>query len=155
MTSQLAQATPAGRPPIAREQRVALWRCLAFVGFLHVVGWGLLVLDGKPMFVHAFSNQEQHKYRVAANQTLSPGKHTLRFDFTYDGGGIGKGGGEGKDHRLFSSSPATVRKIVSISFGSDRRCPPPLRTVSWTSAERSPRMVRNATSSGTSRSASP
>ncbi len=55
-------------------------------------GWGLLVLDGKPMFVHAFSNQEQHKYRVAANQKLSPGKHTLRFDFTYDGGGIGKGG---------------------------------------------------------------
>jgi arylsulfatase len=55
-------------------------------------GWGLLLLDGKPMFVHAFSNQEQHKYRVAANQKLSPGKHTLRFDFTYDGGGIGKGG---------------------------------------------------------------
>ncbi|HJY82935.1 MAG TPA: arylsulfatase [Candidatus Binatia bacterium] len=55
-------------------------------------GWGLLVLDGKPMFVHAFSNQEQHKYRVAANQKLSPGKHTLRFDFKYDGGGIGKGG---------------------------------------------------------------
>ena len=55
-------------------------------------GWGLLLLDGKPMFVHAFSNQEQHKYRIAANQKLSPGKHTVRFDFKYDGGGIGKGG---------------------------------------------------------------
>ncbi len=55
-------------------------------------GWGLLVLDDKPVFVHAFSNQEQHKYRVAANQQLSPGKHTIRFDFKYDGGGIGKGG---------------------------------------------------------------
>jgi arylsulfatase len=55
-------------------------------------GWGLLLLDGKPMFVHAFSNQEQHKYRIAANQQLSPGKHTVRFDFQYDGGGIGKGG---------------------------------------------------------------
>lgn len=55
-------------------------------------GWGLLVLDGKPLFVHAFSNQEHHKYRIAATQTLSPGKHTLRFDFTYDGGGIGQGG---------------------------------------------------------------
>ena len=29
--------------PMTREQRVALWRCLAFVTFLHVVGWGLLV----------------------------------------------------------------------------------------------------------------
>ncbi len=26
-----------------RAQRAALWRCLAFVGFLHLVGWGLLV----------------------------------------------------------------------------------------------------------------
>jgi hypothetical protein len=51
-----------------------------------------LLLDGKPMFVHAFSNQEQHKYRIAANQKLSSGKHTVRFDFKYDGGGIGKGG---------------------------------------------------------------
>ncbi|MGN6781308.1 MAG: HoxN/HupN/NixA family nickel/cobalt transporter [Marmoricola sp.] len=25
------------------EQRRALWRCLAFVGFLHLLGWGLLV----------------------------------------------------------------------------------------------------------------
>ena len=55
-------------------------------------GWGLLVLDGKPVFVHAFSNQPQHKYRVASNQALAPGKHTIRFDFAYDGGGIGKGG---------------------------------------------------------------
>jgi arylsulfatase len=55
-------------------------------------GWGLLLLDGTPLFAHAFSNQEQHKYRVAANQKLSPGKHTVRFDFKYDGGGLGKGG---------------------------------------------------------------
>ena len=44
------------------------------------------------MFVHAFSNQAQHKYRIASNQKLSPGKHTIRFDFKYDGGGRGKGG---------------------------------------------------------------
>jgi high-affinity nickel-transport protein len=33
----------AGRPPVTRSQRLALARCLAFVGFLHVVGWGLLL----------------------------------------------------------------------------------------------------------------
>jgi arylsulfatase len=55
-------------------------------------GWGLLVLDGKPVFVHALSNQEPHKYRVASSQPLAPGKHTIRFDFKYEGGGIGKGG---------------------------------------------------------------
>src|SRR5262245_58992107 len=55
-------------------------------------GWGLLVLDGKPVFVHAFSNQEKSKYRVASDQPLAPGKHAITFDFSYDGGGVGKGG---------------------------------------------------------------
>jgi arylsulfatase len=55
-------------------------------------GWGLLVIDDKPLFVHALSNQPQHKYKIASNEKLSAGKHTIRFDFKYDGGGIGKGG---------------------------------------------------------------
>jgi arylsulfatase len=55
-------------------------------------GWSLLVLEGKPSFVYAFSNQAQHKYRIASSQRLAPGKHTIRFEFAYDGGGRGKGG---------------------------------------------------------------
>lgn len=55
-------------------------------------GWGMMLLDGKPMFVHAFSNQATDQYRVASKEKLKPGKHTVRFDFNYDGGGIGKGG---------------------------------------------------------------
>jgi arylsulfatase len=63
-------------------------------------GWGLLVLDGKPMFAYAYSNQDGDKYpnqkksktRIAGSERLTPGKHTISFDFTYDGGGIGKGG---------------------------------------------------------------
>jgi len=55
-------------------------------------GWALLMIDNRPQFVYAFSNQPQHKYRVASQQPLPPGKHVLQFDFAYDGGGIGKGG---------------------------------------------------------------
>src|SRR5262249_12470287 len=55
-------------------------------------GWGLLFRDGKSEFVYAFSNQPQHKYRVASNETLSTGRHTLKFDFDYHGPGYGKGG---------------------------------------------------------------
>ena len=55
-------------------------------------GWGLMVNDGKPEFAYAFSNQPQDKYRVAATEPLAPGKHTIRLDFAYDGGGRGKGG---------------------------------------------------------------
>jgi len=63
-------------------------------------GWGLMMLDGKPMFAYAFSNQDGDKYpdqkksktRIAGGEKLTPGKHTISFDFAYDGGGIGKGG---------------------------------------------------------------
>jgi arylsulfatase len=55
-------------------------------------GWGLLVQDGKPAFDYAFSNQKQHKYRVASGERLAPGKHTIKFIFSYDGPGRGKSG---------------------------------------------------------------
>lgn len=54
-------------------------------------GWALLLRDSKPEFVYAFSNQPQDKFRIASDQPIPPGKHIIRFKFTYDGGGIGKG----------------------------------------------------------------
>jgi hypothetical protein len=55
-------------------------------------GWGLLLMDGKPEFDYAFSNQPQHKYRVTSKEKPAPGKHTIHFDFKYDGPGMGKSG---------------------------------------------------------------
>src|SRR5262245_18669366 len=63
-------------------------------------GWALLVLNGKPIYAYALTNQDGDKYpkqrkdktRIASTERLAPGKHTIAFDFTYDGGGIGKGG---------------------------------------------------------------
>ncbi len=63
-------------------------------------GWALLLLDGKPMFAYAVTNQDGAKYpqqrkdktRIASKEKLTPGKHTIVVDFAYDGGGIGKGG---------------------------------------------------------------
>ena len=55
-------------------------------------GWGLSLLDGKPEFDYAFSNQPQYKYRVAAKEKLVVGKHMIKLDFKYDGPGIGKSG---------------------------------------------------------------
>jgi hypothetical protein len=63
-------------------------------------GWGLLVLDRKPMFAYAFSNQDgdkypnqkKYKFRIAGADPLPAGKHTIGFDFAYDDGGTGKPG---------------------------------------------------------------
>jgi arylsulfatase len=54
-------------------------------------GWALLLQDGKPEFVYAYSNQPQDKFRIASDQPLPAGNHVVRFSFKYDGGGIGKG----------------------------------------------------------------
>jgi len=54
-------------------------------------GWALLLQDSKPTFAYAYSNQPEHKYRVASDQPLTPGEHAVRLVFKYDGGGFGKG----------------------------------------------------------------
>jgi arylsulfatase len=54
-------------------------------------GWALLVMDGKPLFAYALSNQPDHKFIVASDQRLPAGNHIVRVKFEYDGGGIGKG----------------------------------------------------------------
>jgi high-affinity nickel-transport protein len=43
VTQVLEPAASTERPRVSREQKRSLARCLAFVGFLHVVGWGLLI----------------------------------------------------------------------------------------------------------------
>ncbi len=53
-------------------------------------GWALYVKDGKPAYDYNFLGLE--RFTVAANESLKPGKSTLRFEFAYDGGGVGKGG---------------------------------------------------------------
>jgi len=49
-------------------------------------GWVLMMQDSKPEFAYAFSNQAEHKYRIASAQPIPPGQHVVRFVFKYDGG---------------------------------------------------------------------
>ncbi len=53
-------------------------------------GWALYVKDGVAAYDYNFLGMQ--RFTVSANQKLTPGKHTVKFDFAYDGGGIGKGG---------------------------------------------------------------
>ena len=53
-------------------------------------GHGLYLLKGKPVFVYNFFNLE--RFRWEGQAALTPGKHTVVFDFKYDGPGFGKGG---------------------------------------------------------------
>jgi arylsulfatase len=53
-------------------------------------GWALYMHDGKPAYQYNWLGLQ--RYTVAAPEALPPGKATIKFDFKYDGGGMGKGG---------------------------------------------------------------
>ncbi|MEO6319721.1 MAG: hypothetical protein ABIR56_03585 [Polaromonas sp.] len=53
-------------------------------------GWSLYVnTDGAPVYTYVFANQ---RMTIAGSQRLPTGKAVIRFEFSYDGGGRGKGG---------------------------------------------------------------
>ncbi len=53
-------------------------------------GWSLFVKEGKPTYTYNWLGLKQ--FSVSSTQALPTGKATIRFEFTYDGGGVGKGG---------------------------------------------------------------
>src|SRR5262249_19075225 len=50
-------------------------------------GYGFYLLKGKPVFLYNFVDLERTRWE--GPNALSPGKHTLEFDFKYDGLGFG------------------------------------------------------------------
>jgi arylsulfatase A-like enzyme len=64
-------------------------------------GYGLYLLKGKPVFVYNLLDMERFRWESGVGgvigddlfgKALKPGKHTIVFDFKYDGPGPGKGG---------------------------------------------------------------
>jgi arylsulfatase len=53
-------------------------------------GWALYAKDGVPAYDYNFLGLKSTT--IAGSKPLTAGKHTVRFDFAYDGGGPGKGG---------------------------------------------------------------
>jgi arylsulfatase A-like enzyme len=53
-------------------------------------GWSLYLKDGKPTYTYNWLGLK--RYTVTAERALPAGNATIRFEFVYDGGGVGKGG---------------------------------------------------------------
>lgn len=53
-------------------------------------GWTLYLKDGRPIYTYNWVGLQ--RYVVQSTQALPSGKATIRFDFAYDGGGLGAGG---------------------------------------------------------------
>ena len=92
-------------------------------------GYGLYLLKGKPVFTYNLLALE--KIRWEGQEPLTPGKHTLEFDFKYDGPGMAEGGSgvlkvDGNEVAN-KSIPHTIPAILTIDetldIGSDTRTP--------------------------------
>ena len=92
-------------------------------------GYGLYLLKGKPVFLYNFLDLE--RFRWEGQDALAPGKHTIVFDFKYDGPGFGKGGTgvlkvDGKEVAT-SKIPHTIPFLMTIDetfdVGVDTRTP--------------------------------
>ncbi len=53
-------------------------------------GWSLYLKDGRPTYTYNFLGLQ--RYTIAAPSSVAAGKAIIRYEFAYDGGGLGKGG---------------------------------------------------------------
>jgi arylsulfatase len=92
-------------------------------------GYGFYLLNGKPVFVYNLLALEH--FRWEGPQALAAGKHTVEFDFKYDGPGLGKGGTgvlsvDGKEvnrKAIPHSIPGIMTIDESFDVGVDTRTP--------------------------------
>jgi len=85
-----------------------------------VGGWSLYAHDGRLKYCYNFFGIEY--YMVTAEKPIPPGKHQVRMEFTYDGGGLGKGG----DVTLFYDGQPVgsgrVEQTQPMAFSADEAC---------------------------------
>jgi arylsulfatase len=100
-------------------------------------GYGLFLQKGRPVFVYNLLNLKRYRFEggVGAEdwlgKSLSPGKHTLVFDFKYDGPGLGKGGTgvltvDGKvlsQQKMEHTIPFLMALDETLDIGLDLRTP--------------------------------
>jgi arylsulfatase len=92
-------------------------------------GYGLYLLKGKPVFLYNLLDVQ--RFRWEAPEALTPGKHTIVFEFTYDGPGPGKGGtgvlGIDGTEVVNQAVPFTIPFLMTLDetfdIGSDTRSP--------------------------------
>ena len=92
-------------------------------------GYGFYLLKGKPVFTYNFLDLE--RFRWEGPDALAPGKHTLVFDFTYDGPGIAKGGAgvlkvddkEVANQKIPHTIPFLMALDETFDIGVDTRTP--------------------------------
>ena len=92
-------------------------------------GFALYAKDGKPAYCYNLFGLQQ--FKIYGDEAIPEGEHQVRMEFTYDGGGLGKGGdvrtfvdgdkvGEG---RVDATVPVVFSADETTDVGSDTATP--------------------------------
>ena len=92
-------------------------------------GWSAYLREGKPEFTYNFLGLE--RYVISSSEKLKEGSVTIKFDFVYDGDGLGKGGKttiyvDGKavaDGRIEKTQPNIFSADETADVGLDNQTP--------------------------------
>ena len=85
-----------------------------------VGGWTLYAKDGKLKYCYNFFGI-QH-FIVAADKPIPPGKHQVRMEFAYDGGGLAKGGNVTLYYDGKPVGKGRVERTIPMGFSADEAC---------------------------------
>ncbi len=80
-------------------------------------GWSLYLKDGRPTYTYNWLGL--HEYTIAATQALPAGKATIRYEFAYDGGGVGKGGAATISVNGKSVAKGRIDQTQGMAFSAD------------------------------------
>ena len=83
-------------------------------------GWSLYVKDGKPKYCYNFFGVDQ--YYVEGTAAIPAGTHQVRMEFTYDGGGLGKGGAVALYIDGKQAGEGRVEQTEPLIFSADETC---------------------------------
>ncbi len=92
-------------------------------------GWALYFQEGKPVFSYTFADGSN--YRATSANAVPAGKHSIKMDFTYEGGGMGKSGTatilvdgtEVAKVRVLKTTPFRFSTEETLDFGEDTGTP--------------------------------
>jgi arylsulfatase len=80
-------------------------------------GWSLYMKDGRPAYTYNYLGLE--RYTVAAENPVPAGSATVKLDFAYDGGGLGKGGMATLSVNGVTVGQGRIEKTQPLIFSAD------------------------------------
>jgi arylsulfatase len=83
-------------------------------------GWSLYVKNGKPKYCYNLLGIR--RFYVEGEMELASGTHQVRMEFTYDGGGLGKGGAASLYVDGQMAGEGRVEGTVPMAFSADETC---------------------------------